>query len=253
MNIQTCVIIDDEAHALGTLEDILNRIPGMEIAGKFDNALSAIDGVKALKPVDFIFSDVEMPGLSGIEAAKHLRGSCRYLIFTTAHSHYAFEAFGEEADGFLLKPLRLATVLEKVEKIRAKEPVLPTPAAAAASPPSDSLFVKAGSKNGFFRISYSDIVCIDAGDHYPTIFTTDNTIPVYMTMRELEEHLGNRGGFFRIHKSCIVALSKIKQIDGNTVYLDMQHDNVREVSKTYAKDFFDEISRQTLISDKTKQ
>lgn len=251
MNPQTCVIIDDEAHALGTLGDILGRIPGMEVVGTFNNALSAIHGIKALGTVDFIFSDVEMPGLSGIEAAKHLRPHGKYLIFTTAHSHYAFDAFGEEADGFLLKPLRLATVLEKVEKIRAKEASAPPPASHADL--SENLFVKAGSKNGFFRISYSSIVCIDAGDHYPTIFTTDNAIPVYMTMRELEEHLRPKGDFIRVHKSCIVSLSKIKQIDGNTIYLDMRGDNMREISKTYARDFFDVINQRTLISDKTKQ
>jgi DNA-binding LytR/AlgR family response regulator len=250
MNIQTCVIIDDEVHALGNLGDILSRIPGMEIVGKFDNALSAIAGVKTLGSVDYIFSDVEMPGLSGIEAAKHLRMHCQYLIFTTAHSHYAFDAFGEEADGFLLKPLRLATVLEKVEKLRAKAPA-PTPP--TSNDQSDSLFIKAGSKNGFVRISYFNIVCIDAGDHYPTIYTTDNAIPVYMTMRELEEHLRHRGDFMRVHKSFIVSLNKIKQIDGNTIYLDMLGDNTREVSKTYAKEFFEEINRRALISQKTKQ
>ncbi len=250
MNIQTCVTIDDEAHALGILSDILGRIPGMQVVGRFDNALSAIEGVQALGAVDYIFSDVEMPGLSGIEVAKHLRPHCKHLIFTTAHSHYAFDAFGAEADGFLLKPLRLAAVLEKVEKLRTKVSAAPP---AAAADPSDSMFVKAGSKNGFFRISYADIVCVDAGDHYPTIFTTDNAIPVYMTMRELEEHLRNRGDFIRVHKSFIVSLRKIRQIDGNTIYLNMRGDNTREISKTYAKEFFDEINRRALISEKSRQ
>jgi|SRR5690606_23837649 len=250
MNIQTCVTIDDEAHALGTLADILSRIPRMEVVAKFDNTLGAIEGVRALGTVDYIFSDVEMPGLSGIEAAKHLRPHCKHLIFTTAHSHYAFDAFGVEADGFLLKPLRLVTVLEKVEKLRAKASGTPAPATAEQS---DSLFVKAGSKNGFIRISYADIVCIDAGDHYPTIFTADNAIPVYMTMRELEEHLRSRGDFIRVHKSFIVSLGKIKQIDGNTIYLNMRGNNSREISKTYAKEFFNEINRRALISQKTRQ
>jgi Response regulator of the LytR/AlgR family len=247
MQKQTCILIDDEAHALGALGDIVKRIPGLEEKARYTDVLAALSDLQSGQIVDFIFSDIEMPDLTGLEAAKLLRPHCRCLVFTTAHSKYAVDAFAELADGFLLKPLALPAVLDYVEKLRKKERGLST------SPMvPNNLFLKNGGKHGFVRVGYDEIICVDGGDHYPTIVTRSSTVPVYMTMNELEEHLAERKDFIRIRNNCIVSLGKVTKIDGNTVYLALDRDNTREVSVTYRKPFFDTINRQTLISKKNK-
>lgn len=249
MRNQTCILIDDEVHALATLVDIIQKVPGLVIFGQYASGMAALVGLKEKGQVDFIFSDIEMPGLSGIEAAKLLRPYCRYLIFTTAHGHYALDAFGEDAEGFILKPLNLTAVLEKVEKIRQKEKAGHS---MNNEIQSDSLFVKTGSKYGYTRIAYKDIVCVDSGDHYPTIVTVSDRILVYMSMNELASHLADKGNFVRIHKTCIISVDKISYIDGNTLYLDLAKNNIREIGQSYRKEFFDIVNRLALISTKSK-
>lgn len=248
MRNQTCILIDDEVHALATLVAIVKKVPRLTISGQYDNGIEALAGLKDIGQVDFIFSDIEMSGLSGIEAAKLLRPYCRYLIFTTAHSHYALDAFREDAEGFILKPLNLTAVLEKVEKIRQKEKV----GHSMNEIRSDSLFLKTGSKYGYTRIAYKDIVCVDSGDHYPTIVTISDRLLVYMSMHELDSHLSDKGNFVRVHKTCIISVDKISYIDGNTLYLNLEKNNTREVGQSYRKTFFDIVNRLALISTKSK-
>lgn len=245
MNRQKCILIDDEAHALGNLAEIIDKIPSLEIQGKYFSIPDALEGLKKNGEVDFIFSDIEMPDFSGIEAAKLLRRYCRYIIYTTAYDHYAFEAFKEDADGFLLKPITLHDVLAKIENIRKKEESTKKSYQVPAS-----LFVKAGKKNTYIRIAYQDIICIDAGDHYPTIITMNERHSIYMSMRELDDHLKTKGDFVRIHKSCIISIGKLKKIDGNVVYLDLKDHNRREIGETYRKAFFEYVAEHSLISTK---
>lgn len=247
MNNQSCILIDDEPHALGALGDIVQKIPGLEERGRYAGAIEALADLNAKGSVDFIFSDIEMPDLSGIEAAKQFRPYCRYLIFTTAHRKWALDAFGQFADGFLLKPLSLPAMLDCVEKMRQKVRDF-----SHEHNESHSIFLKTGGKHGFTRISYDDIVCIDGGDHYPTVVTSSKSLSVYATMDELEEHFTQRKDFIRIRNNCIVSMPKVTKIDGNVVYLALDRNNIREVSGSYRKSFFDKVNQQAFFAKKNK-
>jgi len=113
------VLVDDEEDALNILEILLGEIGGVEIAGRFTNPLEALDAIKA-RPCNAVFLDIEMPGVNGMNLAKMIRAVDPdiQVIFTTAYSQYAIEAFELESRDYLLKPLRMERLQKTVERIR---------------------------------------------------------------------------------------------------------------------------------------
>ena len=237
-----CIIIDDEEHAVGMLNDRVDKIADLEVVGTFYDSLTALTELKAGLQVDVIFSDIDMPDLSGIEAASMLRPYCRYLIFVTAHSQYALNAFSVNADGFLLKPISLAELLEKITFLRTQEAALLQPAESSV----DYLFVKGGAKGTFIKIAYKNIVCIDSDDHFLNIISPYYKTMVYLTMKEIEKHLSEKPDFVRISKSCIISLTHLLKVDGNRVFLDRSEDSIRDIGETYRKSFHEMVSKMAL-------
>ncbi|MBD2864184.1 response regulator [Paenibacillus oceani] len=100
------ILIDDEEIALDVLDIQLMEIGGVTVAGKFQLVSEALEQCARLLP-DLIFLDIEMPGISGLEAAEALFARCpdAEIIYVTAHHHYAIDAFETNAIGYLLKPV----------------------------------------------------------------------------------------------------------------------------------------------------
>ena len=242
MNKWKCIIIDDEEHAIGMLKERIDKIADLDVVGTFYDGLNALKELKAGLQVDIIFSDIDMPDLNGIEAASMLRPYCRYLIFVTAHSQYALNAFSVNADGFLLKPISLAELLEKITFLRNQEASLVQPA--QSSP--DYLFVKGGAKGTFIKIAYKNIVCIDSDDHFLNIIGRDHKTMVYLTMKEIEKHLVENPDFVRISKSCIISLAHLIKVDGNRVFLDHIEESIRDIGETYRKSFHEMVGKMAL-------
>lgn len=116
------VLIDDERNALDALRDILDMFQQVEIAAQYMNPLEALQELEA-GSCDIIFLDIEMPGISGLEAAERLSGKVpdAEIVFVTAYGHYAVEAFELHALDYLLKPVRharMAKTLERVQRLR---------------------------------------------------------------------------------------------------------------------------------------
>jgi len=100
-----CVIIDDDPLLIELVEAYINDTPELALAGSFYNASEAIQVLSGEQKIDFLFLDIKMDGISGIEAAVKLRDIVKYLIFITAYSQYAMEAHQVNADQYLLKPV----------------------------------------------------------------------------------------------------------------------------------------------------
>ncbi|MEH3111975.1 LytR/AlgR family response regulator transcription factor [Pedobacter terrae] len=100
-----CVIVDDDPLLIELLEAYINDTPELTLAGSFDNASEAIQMLSDGQKIDFLFLDIKMNGISGIEAAAKLRNTVKYLIFITAYSQYAMDAHRVNADQYLLKPV----------------------------------------------------------------------------------------------------------------------------------------------------
>ncbi|MCS7462392.1 response regulator [Paenibacillus doosanensis] len=114
------VLIDDEENALNILEILLREIDGVTVAGRFTNPLQGIEAMEGLQ-ADAVFLDIQMPGILGVEAARRIKAIVPHIqiVFTTAYSEYAVEAFEIQSIDYLLKPFtkdRLRNTVSRLAK-----------------------------------------------------------------------------------------------------------------------------------------
>ena len=83
----SCIIIDDEEHAISEAQDLVEITPGLKLTSSFRNVTDAINFLREFGEVDIIFSDISMPNIDGIEAGKILNAYCSFLIYISRHQH----------------------------------------------------------------------------------------------------------------------------------------------------------------------
>lgn len=201
----TCLAIDDEPLSLDLVEDNIRKIPFLKLIKKCSTALEA-NAVLQEQPVDLLFLDIQMPGLTGIQFIQGLTRTPPLVIFITAYEKYAIEGYNLDVVDYLLKPVSFERFFKAAnkahEKFNARVPV--TPAA-------DYLFVN--SEYNLIRIDFNDIAYVEGLRDYVKIFLLSAQRPVItrLSMKSLEEKLP-QNMFIRVHKSFIVALNKITSI-----------------------------------------
>lgn len=196
------LIVDDEPPARSELRYLLSAHPEVEIVGEAATAEEAL-ALAASVPFDAIFLDVEMPGLSGLDAARLIRGRSRRpdLVFVTAHDRYAVDAFAVEATDYLLKPVdpeRLASVVGRLGK-RARS---------ASRGPGKLPVVSAGKTA---LVDYDAVHYVQADGDYSRIHTFDRSYLCTSSLGEVEEILP-ASRFLRIHRSHLVNLAKVASV-----------------------------------------
>ena len=195
------LLVDDEAPARSELRYLLATHPEVEVVGEAATAVEALKLASAV-PYDVVFIDIEMPGLSGLDAARLVHGRARapQLVFVTAHEQYAIEAFAVEALDYLLKPVdpdRLAQVVRRLGKTPA------TPATVQKIP------VMSGGET--VLLDWDEMHYARADGDYCRVHTYDRSYLCTRSLRELEETLpGDR--FARIHRSYLVNLGKVAAV-----------------------------------------
>jgi DNA-binding LytR/AlgR family response regulator len=203
-----CLAIDDEMLALDLLEDNIQKVPFLELVQKCSGAMEAME-IMRNKPIDLLFLDIQMPDISGIQMLRSLQNR-PLVIFTTAFSKYATEGFDLDVIDYLLKPYSFERFLKAVNKVqefmdmRGRAAYQANAKEIVASP--NFLFVKADYK--LYKINLEDILYIEGLKDYVKIYTGDKPIVTQMSMKGLEEKLPAHD-FIRIHRSFIVAFSKI--------------------------------------------
>ena len=217
-----CAIVDDEPLAVELLASYVAKIPFMDLQGKYSNATDALRGISE-RPVDVLFLDIQMPELNGLELSHMLPESTR-VVFTTAFEQYALDGFRINALDYLLKPITFARFLEACNKalqwfkmVRANEAApAPAEATAASEPEPQSIFVKSEYK--LLQIQLDSIRYIEGLKDYVKIYTDDAPRPILslMNMKTMEQLLP-ASRFIRVHRSFIVAKSKIREIDRNRI------------------------------------
>jgi two-component system LytT family response regulator len=115
----SCVIIDDDATALEVLKNYINRLPELQLFGSYQDASVALDEMSD-KRIDFLFLDIRMP-VSGIDFARKIRDKVDYIIFITAYTDYALDAFSVHADHYMIKPLYFDDFLTAVNRVLSKD------------------------------------------------------------------------------------------------------------------------------------
>ncbi len=193
------LIVDDEAPARSELRYLLAGHPEVNVVGEAAGAAEALDLARDLT-YHVVFLDVEMPGLTGVEAAPLVRERRNppAVVFVTAHERYAVDAFAIEAFDYLLKPVdpeRLARVIERLCE-----------RSAAVAPPVEKIPVVASG--GTELLDFDQVHYVQADGDYSRVHTYDRSYLCTASLGELEERLpGSR--FARIHRSYIVNLTKV--------------------------------------------
>jgi DNA-binding LytR/AlgR family response regulator len=196
------LIVDDEAPARSELRYLLASHPEVEVVGEAASAREALLLANSVS-YDVVFCDIEMPEVTGLQAAKLVRGrpGLPELVFVTAHERYALDAFAVEAFDYLLKPVdpgRLARVLERLEEVRA-EPAAPVEKVPVVSGGSTTL------------LDYYGIYYARADGDYSRVHTFDRSYLCTSSLRELEDALPSER-FVRIHRSTLVNMDKVSQV-----------------------------------------
>ena len=210
------IILEDNKVARIALERLCQNHKSLEHLASFEKAQDALSFLEE-NEVDLIWLDVEMEGMNGFEFLNQL-AVLPAVIMTTSSKEYAYEAFQYSIADYIQKPItkpRLNMAIEKVlEKINASEQVM-TSGTSDSSVESDNIYVKIDRK--FVRLKKSDISYIENLGDYVKIFTETESFIVLTVLKSLEKKLGS--GFFRVHRSFIVNLSKILDVDENNLVI----------------------------------
>jgi len=231
MNIR-CLIIDDEPLAQRVIERYAENIPFLEIVTKCSNAIEAID-VLHNEEVDLLFLDINMPRLSGMDFLKTLKNP-PLVIITTAYAEFAIQGFELDVVDYLMKPIafdRFYKAIQKAEDLL-KSRELPHFEMKAQEKPEESfIFIKSSKKT--YKVTLDDILYIEALGDYVKIYTTDKMIVSYQSLKNIETLLPAKL-FPRIHKSFIIALSRVDLIEGNHVKIK---DRLIPIGTNFKTDF----------------
>jgi DNA-binding LytR/AlgR family response regulator len=210
-----CIAIDDEPLALKQIAGYINKTPFLELSGQCESAMKAIE-VLEITPVDLMFVDINMPDLSGMDFVKTLENPPK-IVFVTAYSEYALEGFRVDAIDYLLKPISYVDFLKSANKVKTWFDTNPKKSDEVRSN-KDFLFIKSEYK--LLRINFDDIKYIEGMSEYIRIHLT-NSKPVMtlLSMKAIEDKLPP-DRFMRVHRSYIVSLSKISEIERSRIIFD---------------------------------
>ena len=233
--------IDDEPLALQQLATYIKKIPFLELVTECQSAIEAKE-ILNNENIDAIFCDINMPDLNGMDFVKSL-STPPLIVFTTAYSEYAVEGFKVDAVDYLLKPFglddfkRAANRLQERLEVRQQEP-----ATTIASSEDDSIFVKTDYR--VVKIAISDIRYIEGMSEYLKIHLESQPKPIVtlLSMKKMEEFLPTH--FMRIHRSYIINLKKIQEVNKNRVIMDSE--TYLPIGDNYKDAFNDYLNKKFL-------
>jgi two-component system, LytTR family, response regulator len=217
------LIVDDETNARLALKGMLElHFPELELAGEAKDLPEAVRKIHQLQP-DIVFLDIEMPSYSGLELVNFFDSDqiTFKIIFVTAYSDYALQAFEISAIDYLLKPIRKEQIMRALEKIA---PTSKLQMQALRENLDDSEHKRIGLQlsDGLLFVELTDILYLIADGSYTHIYLNDGQ-KLTVTKKLLEyEKLEQWGDFMRIHRSHIVNLGMISRIlkqDGGIVVM----------------------------------
>ena len=205
------VIVDDEPPARDRLRRLIEEIEGCECAGEAGNGHEAIALVARATP-DVVLLDIRMPGMDGVEAARHL-GSLDQppaVIFTTAYDEYALRAFEAHAAGYLLKPVRKEKLSEALARAaRLTKPQLAAIAATTTNRRRTHLSVRVRSE--LRLIPVEDVLYFLADQKYVSVRHRGGEELIEESLKSLEEEF--EPDFVRIHRNALVAVRHMASIE----------------------------------------
>ena len=224
-----CMAIDDEPLALQQIVAYIGKVPYLELAAQCQSALEAHQFLQH-DTVDVIFCDINMPDLNGMDFIKALVAP-PLVVFTTAYAEYAVEGFKVNAVDYLLKPFGLQDFMRAANRVKDRinneKSVIGNYDNKANADSADTLknslnddtiFLK--TEYRIVKVSISDIRYVEAMSEYLKVYLESEPKPIItlLSMKKMEEHLPDY--FMRIHRSYIINLTKIQEVNKNRVIMD---------------------------------
>ncbi|WP_130735223.1 LytTR family DNA-binding domain-containing protein [Flavobacterium sp. J27] len=225
-----CVLVDDEPLAIKVLQNYFINFPEFEIVGVFYNSLEALEYIRN-NPVDVAFLDINMPVMSGFDLIRLIDTK---VVITTAFREFAAESYDLDVVDYLVKPIPLSRFVKSIGKITteldAKNGIKQE-----TSKTDHHIFIKSDKK--MIKVLIEEILFIEGMKEYIKVVTADKSYITLKSLASLSEELP-MDKFIRIHKSFIIAIDKIKSIEGNRIQI-LTHK--LPIGRNYGKDVKNKI------------
>lgn len=224
-----CIVIDDDPMALRLIEEHIKNTDFLMLVNLYDNSIKAANQL-IVNDVDLIFLDIEMPGMSGLELIEGLENRPQ-IIIVSSKKDYVQEAFDYEVTDYLVKPivnykrflkaaLRARKNLQKYKEVKKD---------------SESIFIKEGTL--LLNIFLNDIQWLEAYGDFVKIYTINKMHTVLSTLKSMEDKLPP-AEFIRVHRSFIVRMDKIENIDQTNLQIAKK---IIPISNSYRKSLMQRI------------
>lgn len=224
-----CIIVDDDELSRLALKKCIDRTDNLTLIGEYISAIEASNKIAELN-CDLIYLDVEMPGMSGIDFIRQIK-NIPQVIIVSGKKKYAAEAFDYNVTDYLVKPVEYQRFLRATDKARSVDENLKI-----NQKEIDHLFIKVDSK--LINLPLSEILYIEAYSDYVLIHTDTKRHIVLATMKAVENKLPD-SEFIRTHRSYIIRIDKIHEIEGNTLFIDKIS---LPISRSYKEAFFRKLN-----------
>lgn len=200
------LVVDDEPLARERLANLVADIPGHEVCCEAGNGIEAMKAFDSERP-DAVLLDIRMPGMDGLEVARHLSGTedAPAIIFTTAYGEHALEAFDAQAIDYLLKPVkqeRLEQALEKAHRLTAAQSQVVEEAS-----DEQRTHICARIRGNLKLIPLQEVLYFQADQKYVTVRFKEGEVLIEESLKSLEDEFS--GQFMRIHRNALVARDKV--------------------------------------------
>ena len=213
----SCIIVEDEPLAAEVLEDYIKQVPFLNLVNIYEDALFALEALEKQK-VDVIFLDIHLPKLKGLDFIKTLK-SPPQIIITSAYREYALDGYELNVTDYLLKPINFNRFLMAVNKLKNQQEPEVSSVAAPHSGERAHLLININKKK--IKVFYDEVLYIESRKEYINIVTEKESYLTKYQLTDIEAEL-DKASFMRIHRSFIVARSKIKAFNAAEVELGGQ-------------------------------
>lgn len=205
-----CVIVEDDPVSMEVMKGLVERVGFLELQQAFNDPFKAVQWL-ADNTTDLLLLDIEMPGINGLELLKSITQK-PYVIIISSKEEYALKAFDFDVIAYLVKPIKeYSKFLNAVSKVKSKVKTQ------LNKDVPDRIFIKVDSL--LVGIEFNRILWVEAFGDYVKINTAEKVFTTYNTMKMVEEKLPSNL-FTRVHRSFIVNVSKIGNIDQSNLLID---------------------------------
>lgn len=217
-----CLIVDDNEIERDAIEMHLKKIPSLNIVAVCSNGIEA-SKILSTTSIDIVYSDIDMPELSGMDLLKSLKNQPLF-IFITSFSEYAAESFNLDALDFIVKPATFERIFKAtnkaIEYIELRKQVNKLPVENLnIDPKTDDDYFFFRETKGITKLKYNDVIYIESMGDFSKLFTRIDKHIILVSLKNLEKQLPSKI-FYRVHKQYIININHIVTLTNHEVHLE---------------------------------